>query len=62
MAVLLLLLAIIGAVLVGDLVVENTTAGRVTVLQHRSRATARVSCWPWRPHSGSSLACWPSRR
>jgi hypothetical protein len=34
MAVLLLLLAIIGAVLVGDLVVENTAAGSVTVLQH----------------------------
>ena len=34
MAVLLLLLAIVGAVLVGDLVVENTTAGTVTALQH----------------------------
>jgi hypothetical protein len=34
MAVLLLLLALIGAVLVGDLVVENTTAGSVTTLQH----------------------------
>jgi hypothetical protein len=31
MAVLLLLLAIVGAVLVGDLVVENTAAGDVTV-------------------------------
>jgi hypothetical protein len=34
MAVLLLLLAIIGAALVGDLVVENTAAGSATVLQH----------------------------
>jgi uncharacterized membrane protein YciS (DUF1049 family) len=34
MAVLLLLLALIGAVLVGDLVVENTAAGGVTALQH----------------------------
>jgi hypothetical protein len=34
MAVLLLLLAIIGGVLVGDLVVENTAAGGVTVLHH----------------------------
>jgi uncharacterized membrane protein YccC len=34
MAVLLLLLAIIGGVLVGDLVVENTAAGAVTVLNH----------------------------
>jgi uncharacterized membrane protein YciS (DUF1049 family) len=34
MAVLLLLLAVIGGVLVGDLVVENPAAGSVTVLQH----------------------------
>jgi hypothetical protein len=34
MAALLLLLAIIGGVLVGDLVVENTAAGAVTVLNH----------------------------
>jgi len=34
MAVLLLLLAIIGAVLVGDLVVENTVTGSLTVLHH----------------------------
>jgi hypothetical protein len=34
MAVLLLLLALIGAVLVGDLVVENTAAGGVIALQH----------------------------
>jgi hypothetical protein len=34
MAVLLLLLAIVGAVLVGDLVVENTVADDVTVWQH----------------------------
>jgi hypothetical protein len=34
MAVLLLLLAIIGAVVVGDLVVENTAAGSLTVLHH----------------------------
>jgi uncharacterized membrane protein YciS (DUF1049 family) len=34
MAVLLLLLAIVGAVLVGDLVVENTAAGGVIALQH----------------------------
>jgi hypothetical protein len=34
MAVLLLLLAIVGAVLVGDLVVENTATGDVTVWQH----------------------------
>ena len=34
MAVLLLLLALIGAVLVGDLVVEDTAAGGVTALQH----------------------------
>jgi uncharacterized membrane protein YciS (DUF1049 family) len=34
MALLLLLLAIVGAVLVGDLVVENTAAGDVTVWQH----------------------------
>jgi hypothetical protein len=34
MAALLLLLAIIGGVLVGDLVVENTAAGTVTVLNH----------------------------
>jgi hypothetical protein len=32
MAVLLLLLAIVGAVLVGDLVVENTAVGAITVL------------------------------
>jgi len=34
MALLLLLLAIVGAVLVGDLVVENTAAGDVTAWQH----------------------------
>jgi hypothetical protein len=34
MAALLLLLAIIGGVLVGDLVVENTAVGAVTVLNH----------------------------
>jgi hypothetical protein len=34
MAGLLLLLAIVGGVLVGDLVVENTAAGAVTVLNH----------------------------
>jgi len=34
MAPLLLLLAIIGGVLVGDLVVENTAAGAITVLNH----------------------------
>jgi hypothetical protein len=34
MAALLLLLAIIGGVLVGDLVMENTAAGAVTVLNH----------------------------
>jgi hypothetical protein len=34
MAVVLLLLAIVGAVLVGDLVVENTAAGGVIALQH----------------------------
>jgi uncharacterized membrane protein YccC len=34
MTALLLLLAIIGGVLVGDLVVENTAAGAVTVLNH----------------------------
>lgn len=34
MAALLLLLAIVGAVVVGDLVLENTTTGTITVLDH----------------------------
>jgi uncharacterized membrane protein YciS (DUF1049 family) len=34
MAVLLLVLAIIGAAVVGDLVVENTATGTITVLNH----------------------------
>jgi hypothetical protein len=34
MAALLLLLAMIGAVVVGDLAVENTAAGAITVLDH----------------------------
>jgi hypothetical protein len=34
MAALFLLLAIIGAIAVGDLVVENTAAGNITVLNH----------------------------
>ena len=58
MALLLLLLAIIGAVLVGDLVVENTATGSLTVLHHPITGSTRAGCWPWRPRSGSSLACW----
>jgi uncharacterized membrane protein YciS (DUF1049 family) len=34
MALLLLLLAVVGAILVGDLVLENPAAGAVSVLQH----------------------------
>ena len=34
MATLCLLLAIIGGVVVGDLVLENTTAGDITILNH----------------------------
>jgi hypothetical protein len=33
MALLLLLLAVVGGILVGDLVLENSAAGAVTVLQ-----------------------------
>jgi hypothetical protein len=40
MAALFLLLAIIGASVVADVVMENTGTGAITVMNHRSPATA----------------------
>jgi len=62
MAALLLLLAIVGATVVGDLVLENTGTGAVTLLNHQITGYSDGCFWPWPPLSGSSLVCWWSGR
>ena len=62
MAILLFLLAVAGAVLVGDLVLENTASGSVTVLDRSFSGYTQASCWPRSPRSGSWSARWRWRR
>jgi hypothetical protein len=51
MAALLFVLAILGASVVAELVVENTGPDAIAAVGTRSPATARACCWPWRPPS-----------
>ena len=58
MAALFLLLAILGAIVVGDLVMENTASGAITVLDHPVTGYSDGLLLAMAAGSDSWLACW----